>query len=104
MPRTFDSPHKPCLAFGLSNAHLSRNCVSFWATLQPLPGADLEIPGAPEPVLSLPKDPSHLATGETNPDCEEVLATFDEPQRAVTPGQSAVFYDGNEVVGGGWIV
>jgi tRNA-specific 2-thiouridylase len=34
----------------------------------------------------------------------EVLATFDEPQRAVTPGQSAVFYDGNEVVGGGWIV
>ena len=33
----------------------------------------------------------------------EVLATFDEPQRAVTPGQSAVFYDGDEVVGGGWI-
>jgi len=34
----------------------------------------------------------------------EVLATFDEPQRAVTPGQSAVFYDGDEVVGGGWIL
>jgi tRNA-specific 2-thiouridylase len=34
----------------------------------------------------------------------EVLATFDEPQRAVTPGQSAVFYDRDEVVGGGWIV
>jgi tRNA-specific 2-thiouridylase len=34
----------------------------------------------------------------------EVLATFDEPQRAVTPGQSTVFYDGDEVVGGGWIV
>jgi tRNA-uridine 2-sulfurtransferase len=33
----------------------------------------------------------------------EVLATFDEPQRAVTPGQAAVFYDGDEVVGGGWI-
>jgi tRNA-specific 2-thiouridylase len=35
---------------------------------------------------------------------DEVVAMFDEPQRAVTPGQSAVFYDGDEVVGGGWIV
>jgi tRNA-specific 2-thiouridylase len=34
----------------------------------------------------------------------EALATFDEPQRAVTPGQAAVFYDGDEVVGGGWII
>jgi tRNA-specific 2-thiouridylase len=35
-------------------------------------------------------------------DC--VRAVFDEPQRAITPGQAAVFYDGDEVVGGGWIV
>jgi len=34
---------------------------------------------------------------------EEILATFDQPQRAITPGQAAVFYDGDVVVGGGWI-
>lgn len=32
-----------------------------------------------------------------------VKAVFDEPQRAITPGQAAVFYDGELVVGGGTI-
>src|SRR6266404_6514666 len=32
-----------------------------------------------------------------------VEVRFDEPQRAVTPGQGAVFYSGDLVLGGGWI-
>ncbi len=35
---------------------------------------------------------------------DEVLVTFDQPQRAVTPGQAAVFYEDDVVVAGGWIV
>jgi tRNA-specific 2-thiouridylase len=33
----------------------------------------------------------------------EALVTFDDPQRAITPGQAVVFYDADWVVGGGWI-
>ena len=36
-------------------------------------------------------------------DPDHVEVRFDEPQRAVTPGQGAVFYDGDLVLGGGWI-
>ena len=34
---------------------------------------------------------------------DRVRVVFDQPQRAVTPGQAAVFYDGDLVVGGGTI-
>jgi len=33
-----------------------------------------------------------------------VKVEFDESQRAITPGQATVFYRGEEVIGGGWIV
>ena len=33
----------------------------------------------------------------------KVEIRFDSPQRAITPGQAAVIYNGDQVLGGGWI-
>ena len=44
------------------------------------------------------------APATLHPSGDRVEVVFDTPQRAVTPGQGAVFYDGDLVLGGGWIV
>jgi tRNA-specific 2-thiouridylase len=46
-------------------------------------------PGAPATVTPLPNDRARVQ--------------LHEPQKAVTPGQAAVLYDGDVVMGGGWI-
>ncbi len=46
-------------------------------------------------------EPAWARVSMAGPD--QLVAIFDQPQRAVTPGQAAVFYDGEAVVGGGWI-
>ncbi len=37
------------------------------------------------------------------PPAASVRIRFRQPQRAITPGQAAVFYSGDNVLGGGWI-
>ena len=60
-----------------------------------------------EPIRALVKirsrDDGGLATISPISDTEAVVQ-FDEPRRAITPGQATVFYDGEYVIGGGWII
>ncbi len=46
---------------------------------------------------------SRTAECTVNPAGEKIFVEFDEKQRAVTPGQSIVFYEADEVIGGGII-
>ena len=34
---------------------------------------------------------------------DEIRVLFHDPVKAIAPGQAAVFYEGDDVIGGGWI-
>ena len=68
------------------------NWVSCEPPAQPLRAA-VKIRHKHEPALATVE---HLCDGSAR-------IAFDAPQRAVTPGQAAVFYDGLRLLGGGWI-
>ncbi|HUI77364.1 MAG TPA: tRNA 2-thiouridine(34) synthase MnmA [Bryobacteraceae bacterium] len=67
----------------------------------------ISIAGVPKPIRAQVKirnkHAAASATLQAGADPSSVEVLFDEPQRAVTPGQGAVFYDGEMVLGGGWI-
>jgi len=50
-----------------------------------------------------PDFPCVIARSEATQQFDKVKVLFKKPQRAVTPGQSAVFYAGDKVIGGGII-
>ena len=66
---------------------------------EPVP-ADVKIRHRHEPAAAWIEP---LARAEAGSDPAQVRVRFDAPQRAITPGQAAVFYDGERVLGGGWI-
>lgn len=61
----------------------------------------LEAPGKIQAKIRYNHAPADATVYPDKPDTVRVV--FNEPQRAITPGQAVVFYDNDTVVGGGWI-
>ncbi|NLA86245.1 MAG: tRNA 2-thiouridine(34) synthase MnmA [Clostridiales bacterium] len=67
----------------------------------------ISVPSLTEPIAATVK--TRYSQKETPatlfpPEDGRMTVLFEKPQRAVTPGQAAVFYDGDTVIGGGTIV
>jgi tRNA-uridine 2-sulfurtransferase len=61
-------------------------------------------PPAPRRLTARIRHRHQDAAALVTPDgVDRASVSFDEPQMAITPGQAVVFYEGADVIGGGWI-
>ena len=60
-------------------------------------------PSGPTEVEAKIRYKSEASAATLTPNGEWAEFSFREPQRAITPGQAVVFYQGDEVLGGGYI-
>ncbi len=72
-------------------------------SISPVNWIAVESLGEPARVQIKIRNKHRAAPATVFPAPNGARAVFDEPQRAVTPGQAAVFYQDDLVLGGGWI-
>ena len=60
-------------------------------------------PPAPREVVAKIRYNGGAVPAVLEPHGADAILRFESPQRAVAPGQAAVFFDGDEVLGGGFI-
>jgi tRNA-specific 2-thiouridylase len=102
-------PQNNQVVLGDKDALLKRTLIAHQINLLSTPSAGTPGEGRGESLQGIPctakirynhqPQPARLFITGT----DEIRVTFDEPQSAVTPGQAVVCFDGDIVLGGGWI-
>lgn len=91
-------PARDCLVVGRKNDLLTSSCRVEEINWIGTP------PAGPIPVMTRIRYRHKAVPATLHPvDATRAEVCFETPEAAVTPGQGAVFYRGEEVLGGGWI-